>query len=503
MTKFVPKEVLGDSTFVAVYDPESGDTGYVRMGDLVDKSETTVTAVTSPGGGISFSAGDRPLVGIRERKNSLLKHEPTRIVSTHSLDGSTTHTSVITPGDSTATLESKNICPVTGQRLMRLHTGTANNIISVRWQNMLSVQPAPDDVWILPIWFSDAETGAPSITLRLFTADGETDDNMRSLTIPGDRQPGWNFIVIGHGNEIVVGATTYGLANANTLLQSWSVGANITQTSTYVTIVVEAGNQVDLTMLLGSIFLAPAGWCTGSLIFQADDVPLSFWEHAVPEFEARNLPYSLAPIARNFTSETGTRMDVSVLREAQRRGAEIIAHSYSHQNFRTVSESGARLDLMRCRQAFAANGFEGALHGFAYPFNARSSASDAMLKEYGWKFARATGGFGCSWQPTHRLYNLPSFSVEVSNSWHVDACIQRCADMGLAGIAYGHDTIPGGEGVNTRPATSQHYHAHLVRWLDRCVALRDAGKLEVHTYESYFAAVGMDWSAVEQWQLIP
>ena len=50
MTKFVPKEVLGDSTFVSVYDPESGDTGYVRMGDLVSKSETTVTSTTSPGG---------------------------------------------------------------------------------------------------------------------------------------------------------------------------------------------------------------------------------------------------------------------------------------------------------------------------------------------------------------------------------------------------------------------------------------------------------------------
>ena len=51
MTKFVPKEVIGDSTFVAVYDPESGDTGYVRMEDLVNKSETTVTTTTSPGGG--------------------------------------------------------------------------------------------------------------------------------------------------------------------------------------------------------------------------------------------------------------------------------------------------------------------------------------------------------------------------------------------------------------------------------------------------------------------
>ena len=51
MTKFVPKEVLGDSTFVAVYDPESGDTGYVRMGDLVSKSETTVTSVPATGVG--------------------------------------------------------------------------------------------------------------------------------------------------------------------------------------------------------------------------------------------------------------------------------------------------------------------------------------------------------------------------------------------------------------------------------------------------------------------
>ena len=55
MTKFVPKEVLGDSTFVAVYDPESGDTGYVSMGDLVSKSETTVTATTGPGVGIGIT----------------------------------------------------------------------------------------------------------------------------------------------------------------------------------------------------------------------------------------------------------------------------------------------------------------------------------------------------------------------------------------------------------------------------------------------------------------
>ena len=61
MTKFVPKEVLGDSTFVAVYDPESGDTGYVRMGDLVNMSETTVTATTGPGGVVELVAGGQPI----------------------------------------------------------------------------------------------------------------------------------------------------------------------------------------------------------------------------------------------------------------------------------------------------------------------------------------------------------------------------------------------------------------------------------------------------------
>lgn len=55
MTKFVPKEILGDSTFVAVYDPESGDTGYVRMGDLVDMSETTVTSVPATGVGVGIT----------------------------------------------------------------------------------------------------------------------------------------------------------------------------------------------------------------------------------------------------------------------------------------------------------------------------------------------------------------------------------------------------------------------------------------------------------------
>ena len=58
MTKFVPKEVLGDSTFVSVYDPESGDTGYVRMGDLVSASETTVTATTGPGGVVILALPD-------------------------------------------------------------------------------------------------------------------------------------------------------------------------------------------------------------------------------------------------------------------------------------------------------------------------------------------------------------------------------------------------------------------------------------------------------------
>lgn len=55
MTKFVPKEVLGDSTFVSVYDPESGDTGYVRMGDLVSMSDTTVTSALSTGGGTGIT----------------------------------------------------------------------------------------------------------------------------------------------------------------------------------------------------------------------------------------------------------------------------------------------------------------------------------------------------------------------------------------------------------------------------------------------------------------
>lgn len=72
MTKFVPKEVLGDSTFVAVYDPESGDTGYVRLGDLVRESETTVTTTTSPGGGLELR------IFSHSRKRSTTRSPPRR-----------------------------------------------------------------------------------------------------------------------------------------------------------------------------------------------------------------------------------------------------------------------------------------------------------------------------------------------------------------------------------------------------------------------------------------
>ena len=76
MTKFVPKEVLGDSTFVAVYDPESGDTGYVSMGDLVSKSETTVTATAGPDGVVRNSLGE--LIW-RPGMNQLIRVAPTPV----------------------------------------------------------------------------------------------------------------------------------------------------------------------------------------------------------------------------------------------------------------------------------------------------------------------------------------------------------------------------------------------------------------------------------------
>lgn len=64
--------------------------------------------------------------------------------------------------------------------------------------------------------------------------------------------------------------------------------------------------------------------------------------------------------------------------------------------------------------------------------------------------------------------------------------------MGLSGIAYMHGTIEGGEGIDTIPAPSKHYLAHLKRWLDLTEAKMESGELVALHIDEYFRACGTD-----------
>ena len=57
---------------------------------------------------------------------------------------------------------------------------------------------------------------------------------------------------------------------------------------------------------------------------------------------------------------------------------------------------------------------------------------------------------------------------------------------------YQHTTVPGGEATNNYPGAVQHYLAHKIRWLDRFVALRDAGQAIAVTWTDALRLAGVD-----------
>ena len=86
---------------------------------------------------------------------------------------------------------------------------------------------------------------------------------------------------------------------------------------------------------------------------------------------------------------------------------------------------------------------------------------------------------------------LPSINLETSNPWHADAHLNGAILRGQMIIPYLHATIAGGSGVESYPASSQHYADHLSRWCDLVATHEDAGRVVCMTVTEYFRAVGL------------
>lgn len=490
MTKFVPKEVLGDSTFVAVYDPESGETGYVRLGDLVNKSETTVTATTGPGGGNRiFAAGGSEIQAVGAPRNSLVKIQPTLIAQPYTWDGTQAYNTTGLATGASVAISPDMYCPVTSAPILKFTGGTGTGGNHTRWLNVVSMTPAPDDGWIVAVW---VDRVVASVELSLTNGSSFSDPTLlRKFTWLNEHvRFGWNFLVCGHGNEDFVGANEYGRVG-NNIVGGWTEAGSVNESTVVRSIQVTINNIAESTAYVAGVWIAPRGWCTSAIMVGADDVPREFYDLAIPELERRGFPYTLNTTTR-WTNRAES-MSVPMLRECYLRGAEIFAHTQSHPDMALATEADAGLELRRSREFMQSNGFETGAFGMAWPFNSSNHTVEMAARTAGFKIARGyRGRYLNSWQPGHRAFHLPSINADKANSWHTDAEIKRLNDYGLGGILYMHKTIAGGEGVDTYPGASQHYLAHLRRWLDQCEQYMAAGTMIATNIQGYFRACGID-----------
>lgn len=467
--------------------------GVTYVAPLPPPQTRPVMATTNPGGVIRNSTGG---IVWRPGWNQLVKTPPKRIVATHGWDNEVTYDAAVASTGGVAELSNDLASPIEGTGVLKFSGMTTTTACHVTWIDRCDEQCAQDDVWIFAVWLTKT-SGGVTVKARLAgaAADFSTAGTFRTYVWASTRlRVGWNFLTCRHVEEYVA-PTTYGVVG-NTTTPAWIEGASFNASSAVKSLRLEVSSVKDVSFYVAGAWKAPKGWCTSVIMLGADDVPVSFYEKAIPELERRGLPYHLN-ITAQFTRRTGVHMSIDNVRECANKGAEILSHTNRHLNPASATTEEIALDIQRARTFFMSNGLGSAARGMAWPFNTTNAALEAAAKAAGYKWSRAATGFCLnSWQAPHHMYALPSFTFETENSWLADTEIRRLNDCGLAGITYIHNTVDGGAGINTYPGSYSHYFDHLVRWLDQIEGYIANGSMVALTVGEYWQAIGIDVDAV-------
>lgn len=178
-------------------------------------------------------------------------------------------------------------------------------------------------------------------------------------------------------------------------------------------------------------------------------------------------------IAGDGDSLAGNEAAVSAFNDA---GWDIISQGIGHKNYVTnVGDLSADFDTAKA--ILQAAGFTRALDYFAYPFNTRDLATDAILEGKGVKWARTTGGnrFPATslGKPEPLVFGALDMGQKTAAqmlAWVDDAIL-----AGYSMALYGH-TITTTASTSTETAT-----AEFEAFMDGLATRRDAGQIEVTT----------------------
>lgn len=432
--------------------------------------------------------------------NELVSVLPTMCVQPYNYAGSAQFATTLA-GTAAASKDDETLDPTTGLSTLKLVLGVGDDATqTLRWDSLASTWSlGADDVYLLPIKLDSGYLTNDNMYLRLrFTKEGVPSTHYRSLNLFGGAyRPGWQILVF-KNTETGIGASEYG--NVGTCVSSemiWYDYGTMTSASTVNGFRIEVINGAGLTINVGALHRAPAGWCKSVVIWSEDDGWLDFHTLGRPILEAYGWPVTHNIITGDTQGGVSPnfRIDMSHIRTLIGQGDEFWAHAANHSDL-VAADSQTRAKLLREAAAWGvANGLQSVARYIAYPFGSYNSDVITAAQSAGYKIGRGGNGrFHCSWVPGLSLMCLPSINLEKSNSWHADAYLNGAILRGQAVFAYLHQTVAGGSGVDTYPTASKHYTAHLQRWADLVKAHEDAGRVVCMTATQYIRACGLDLS---------
>lgn len=435
---------------------------------------------------------------LKSISNNLVSIQPTRVCTPVNAVGAAGYTSTLT-GGATIAVDVENTDPLSGLGTAKLVMGGGDSSVqTVQFDSLPNggVDPTTAGIWIVPVWLDEdysVTDGSVSVALRFSHLTTPTGSDYRTYGwFSGSLHSGWNILMC-RNEEVSIGNAQYGVVGHMPLNtgQVWTEGGGATTSSSVYLSARVRVYAPGRTVHVGGIYLAHQNWATGIVCWGFDDCLDTVRTLALPVIESFGWKASIFSTVHNATNYA-SYMSLSALRTAQSAGHDVISHTLSHYDMTTGTQQEKDRQARETRSFWKSNGFPTAGEFGSFPFLTHNKTAMSTMSDAGYKAVRAGAGrFLSPAAPLCSPFNLPAFSIEPSNSWHVDALLNGAIARRQVAFAYGHAPIVGGSGIDTSPGATQFYLDHLTRWCQLVQAKEAAGECRVMTFSEALMSLGL------------
>jgi peptidoglycan/xylan/chitin deacetylase (PgdA/CDA1 family) len=180
-------------------------------------------------------------------------------------------------------------------------------------------------------------------------------------------------------------------ASAASFQKMFTVPAGVTSLTVFHLIKSVGSLTVDNYELRETTSSDPSRFNQGFVSINFDDGWRTTFENALPILDQAGLKSTNYIITGRF--DFPAYIDAGQTKSIYTRGHEVGAHTRTHRDLATLSDTDKRTEIAGSKNDLEALGIQG-VNSFAYPFGSYNSATDAIVKQSGFSSARTSdGGF--------------------------------------------------------------------------------------------------------------